>query len=108
VPRPLTPNPSPPSTGERGEEGRGPSTFLNAPNRRTGTSANDLLEQLCGLLKEPGEARQLAARLLLDFAHVGKEQRLLRWLGEYAGDSDEGVRKLALAALERLQERDNQ
>ncbi len=28
---PLTPDPSPPSTGERGAEGRGPASFLKSP-----------------------------------------------------------------------------
>jgi hypothetical protein len=83
----------------------GPDLFEDGPGRGTGTSANDLLEQMASLLKEPRiEVRRLAGRLVLDFARLGKEQRLLGRLGDCTSDRDEGVRELALAALERLQE----
>src|SRR5262249_4586854 len=86
----------------------GPDLFEDQPPQRAASSANVLLEQLASLLKEPHPAvRRLAARLLLDHAHLGREESLLRRLGECASDIDGGMRGLALTALKRRQEKES-
>jgi len=83
----------------------GAALFEDGPGQRTGSTGNALLELLVPLLQEPdAEVRRPTARILLDFAHHGKETRLLRRLGDRVADEDKGVRELALASLKRLQE----